>query len=251
MLLDGKRIIVTGGASGIGGATARAYASEGAHVISLDVDDEGGKRVANQASVTYLHCDVSNRSEVRAVFAEAIEELGGLDVLAHIAGVERSSPSEDITEEEWDWIIDVNAKGTMLTNQAAFPALREHGGAIINFGSAAGVMGQPGAAHYSASKGAVVAWTRTIAREWGQYKIRANAVAPAIWTPMFDAHREQLGPEGTAMLDMMMLQMMPLGGKLGDPDGEMAPVMVFLASDASHFITGQTLPVDGGLMMLT
>jgi NAD(P)-dependent dehydrogenase (short-subunit alcohol dehydrogenase family) len=251
MLLAGKRIIVTGGASGIGAATVRAYAREGASVVSLDVDDKGGKAVAEAAEVSYRHCDVSDRSEVRAVFAAAIDELGGLDVLAHIAGIERGVPAEDIPEDEWDQVLDVNAKGTMLTNQVAFTAMREHGGAIINFGSAAGVLGQPGSAHYSASKGAVLAWTRTAAREWGQYGIRVNAVAPGMWTPMFDAHRERLGADGAAMLDLAMAQMVPLGGKLGDAEADMAPVMVFLASDASHFITGQTLPVDGGLMMLT
>jgi NAD(P)-dependent dehydrogenase (short-subunit alcohol dehydrogenase family) len=251
MQLEGKRIIVTGSASGIGAATVSAYTTQGARVVGIDVDDERGKAVAAEAGASYLHGDVAVGESVRQAFADATRELGGLDVLAHIAGVEPAAPAESITEEDWDRVLDVNAKGTMLTNQAAFDALRESRGAIINFASAAGVLGQPRSAHYAASKGAVLAWTRTIAREWGAYGIRANSLAPAMWTPMFDEHRARLSPDELAMLDMSLLHTIPLGGKLGDPAADMAPVMVFLASDASHFITGQTLPVDGGLLMLS
>ena len=195
MLLAGKRIIVTGGGSGIGAATVRAYAREGARVVSLDVDDAAGEVVAKGAGIPFRHCDVSDRAEVNAVFAAAVDELGGLDVLAHVAGIERSVPSEDISDAEWDVVLGVNAKGTMLTNQAAFRAMRAAGGAIINFGSAAGILGQPGSAHYSAAKGAVLAWTRTVARDWGRYGIRVNAVAPVMWTPMQEAWYSQTSPE--------------------------------------------------------
>jgi NAD(P)-dependent dehydrogenase (short-subunit alcohol dehydrogenase family) len=137
MLLEGRRIIVTGGASGIGAATVRAYAAEGASVASLDVNDETGRRIAAEAgaSVTYYHCDIARRAEVFRVFGEAVGQLGGLDVLANVAGVERGTPAEDIPDEEWDLIFAVNAKGTLYTNQAAFQHMKASGGRIINFGS--------------------------------------------------------------------------------------------------------------------
>ena len=171
------------------------------------------------------------------MFAAAVEQLGGLDVLAHVAGIERSVPAEDISDDEWDAVLDVNAKGTMLTNQAAFRAMRAAGGAIINFGSAAGILGQPGSAHYSAAKGAVLAWTRAIARDWGRYGIRVNAVAPVMWTPMQQAWYSKASPELQKLFDTSTLNN-PLPRR-GDPDADMAPVMVFLASDASHFITAR------------
>src|SRR5262249_28486431 len=124
MQLVGKRIVVTGAAGGIGAATVRAYTREGAQVVALDVDDAGGEVVAKDAGATYCHCDVSNRAEVDDVFTSVITELGGLDVLAHTVGIEPSAPAEDMTEDQWDLVLGVNAKGTVLTNQAAFRAMR-------------------------------------------------------------------------------------------------------------------------------
>jgi NAD(P)-dependent dehydrogenase (short-subunit alcohol dehydrogenase family) len=252
MQLDGKRIIVTGGASGIAAGAVRAYAREGARVASLDVNDELGTEVAAQAgsSVRYFHCDVAKRAEVFDVFAAVVSHLGGLDVMANVAGVERRTPSEDIADDEWDLIFDVNVKGTLYTNQAAFRHMKERGGRIINFGSGAGIRGQAGSAHYSASKGAVMSWTRTVAQEWGKYGITVNSVVPAIWTPMYDAWRSRMSDQERMIHDMAMQHVVPLGGKLGDPDADMAPVMVFLASDASRFMTGQCFAVDGGMIML-
>ena len=194
MLLRDRRIIVTGGASGIAAATVRAYAREGAHVASLDVNDEGGRRVAAEAgpAVTYYHCDVARRAEVDEVFTRAAAAMGGLDVLVNVAGVERGTPGENIPDAEWDLVFDVNVKGTLYTNQAAFRHLREHGGRIINFGSGAGIRGQRGSAHYSAAKGAVMAWTRTVAQEWARYGITVNSIVPAIWTPMYEAYRQRM-----------------------------------------------------------
>ena len=252
MLLRGKRIVVTGGASGIAAATVRAYAREGATVWSLDLADEKGRAVAAEAggAVTYRHCDIGKRDEVNAVVDEAAKAMGGLDVLANVAAVERGTPAEDIPDQEWDLIFDVNVKGTLYTNQAAFRHLQQGGGRIINFGSGAGIRGQAGSAHYSASKGAVMAWTRTVAQEWAKYKITVNSVVPAIWTPMYDAWRSRMSDQERMMHDMAMQHVVLLGGKLGDPDRDMAPVMVFLASDASHFMTGQCFSVDGGMIML-
>ncbi len=250
--LDGKRIIVTGGASGIAAAAVRAYAREGARVASLDVDDEGGRCVAAEAGevVRYYHCDIGRRDEVFAVFDQAVAALGGLDVMANVAGVERRTPAEDIPDDEWDLVFDVNVKGTLYTNQAAFRHMKERGGRMINFGSGAAIRGQAGSAHYSASKGAVMAWTRTVAQEWAKYGITVNSIVPAIWTPMYDAWRARMSDQERMIHDMAMQHVVPLGGRLGDPDHDMAPVLVFLASDAPRFITGQAFAVDGGMIML-
>lgn len=254
MRLEGKKVIVTGGSRGVAAAVTRAYVAEGAIVTIVDVLDELGEKVAEEVTgkgpgkATYRHCDISKREEVEAVFAEAAKEMGGLDVLANIAGVERTTKAEDITDEEYDFIMNINVRGTMLTNQAAFRAMSPQGyGAIINYGSDAGLNPYPGGGHYSASKGAVMAWTRTISTEWGHVGIRANSVVPAIWTPMYDEHRSVMTPEQLAEHEETMKNRIPLGGKLGDPDKDIAPVMVFLASDDSRFINGQIISVNGGL----
>ncbi len=258
-LLRGKRYILTGTASGIGASALRALAVAGADVVGFDVNDEAGEEQARRAGeaaraagggvVRYRHCNVARRAEVDAAFDAAVAELGGLDGLIHIAGVERKSPAEAITDEDWDLMFDVNARGTFLSNQAAFRHLREHGGRIVNFASAAAVMGLPGCAHYSAAKAAVLGWTRTVAKEWARHGITVNAVAPGMWTPMYATFRSRLDADELKAHDAMMGQLIPLGGRLGDPDRDLAPVLVFLASDGARFITGQLLPVDGGLMI--
>jgi NAD(P)-dependent dehydrogenase (short-subunit alcohol dehydrogenase family) len=252
MLLEGKRIIVTGGASGIGAATVRSYVREGARVVSLDVNRADGERVAREAGsgAAFMPCDIADRVAVGAAFDRAVAELGGLDVMANVAGIERRTPAEDIADDEWDAVFTINVKGTLYTNQAAFRAMRDGGGRIINFGSGAGIRGQAGSAHYSASKGAVMSWTRTVAQEWAKYRITVNSVVPAIWTPMYDAYRSRMSDQERMIHDMAMQHVVPLGGKLGDPDADAGPVMIFLASDLSHFMTGQCFAVDGGMIML-
>jgi NAD(P)-dependent dehydrogenase (short-subunit alcohol dehydrogenase family) len=250
MQLAGKRIVVTGGASGIGAAAARAYVREGARVAILDVDRAAGAAVAADAGAAFHACDIARREDVDRVVDAAAAALGGLDVLANVAGVARGTPAESIPDDEWDLVFAVNVKGTLYTNQAAFRHMQSHGGRIINFGSGAGLRGQRGSAHYSASKAAVMAWTRTVAQEWARHRITVNSVVPAIWTPMYDRHRARMSEGERTMHDLAMQHVIPLGGKLGDPDGDMAPVMVFLASDASHFMTGQAIVVDGGMIML-
>ncbi len=251
--IDGKRIIVTGGARGMGSSAVRAFVAEGGHVASFDVMDDLGRKVAAEAgksgpgTVRFYHCDISKKSEVDDVFKSAVGDLGGLDALVNAAGIDRAAKAEEITEEQWNEVFQVNVLGTLFTNQAAFHHMRDHGGRIINFGSGAGMRGSAGVSHYAASKGAVIAWTRSVAQEWGKYGITVNAMAPAIWTPMYNEYRARMTPEELKAHDAKFATEIPMGGKLGDPDRDLAPVLVFLVSDGSRFVTRQTIVVNGGL----
>tara|TARA_Y100000590_G_C15364896_1_gene880367 strand:- start:40 stop:810 length:771 start_codon:yes stop_codon:yes gene_type:complete len=251
MELVEKRIIVTGCASGMGAATVRAYVKAGAQVVGMDIAETAGSQVcadaAGPGTSAFLPVDVANGDQVTEVFAAAVDSLGGLDALAHPAAIHAGNSASDVTSTDWDRLFAVNVRGTMLTNQAAHPYLKEAGGgAIINFGSISGQRPEPGAAAYSATKGAVHAWTRTAAGTWGLDNIRVNAVLPAIRTPMFLAAKEGLSDEELNVKYWRNEQSIALGQEYGDPDTDLGPVMVFLASDASHFITGQLIPVDGG-----
>lgn len=261
MQLKDKRIIVTGGASGIAAATVRAYVREGAKVAVLDINDENGQKTVDAANAqdaatgkaTFYHCNIANRDEVFSVFEQVAKDIGGLDVLAHVAGVEKLSAAEDYTPEDLDFLFGVNINGTIYTNQAACNIFKgqEGEGNIINFSSDTASSGMTGGAIYAASKGAVYAWTRTIAYEWAlKYDIRANCVNPTMKTPMYEQYLSSLAPEAReAFLQAERLKV-PFRGEMGDVDRDMAPVMVFLASDASGYINGQIIPVNGGRNML-
>jgi NAD(P)-dependent dehydrogenase (short-subunit alcohol dehydrogenase family) len=253
MSLQGKKIIVTGGAQGIGAAAVRAFVAAGASVFALDVDREQGARTAETASASgpgradFLPCDVSDRAQVDDAFDHAASAMGGLDVLAHIAGVHRHAPTHDVPDDTLAWLMAVNVNGTIYTNGAAYRHMA-NGGAILNFGSESGLTAEVNNAVYGASKAAVHTWTRSVAREWGARGIRVNAVLPYIVTPMYERFREALTPAELDAHDRATAEQIPLGGKFGDADTDLAPVLLFLASDASRFITGQLIPVDGGLI---
>ena len=243
MELEGKRIIVTGCANGMGAATTRAFVKAGAHVIGMDIDDETGASVCAEASgsgaASYLHADVSDYASVQSAFAEAVSNLGGLDVLANPAGIHRAGITGEITVEDWDLVFAVNVRGTMLTNQEAHPYLKESGGgSIINFGSISGQRAEAKAAAYSATKGAVHAWTRSSAGAWGADNIRVNAIAPGPTDT--DALNNQVPEEFKAPL----VQSLAIK-RLGTPDDHVGPVL-FLLSDEAKWITGHVLAVDGG-----
>jgi NAD(P)-dependent dehydrogenase (short-subunit alcohol dehydrogenase family) len=248
--LDGRRIVITGGASGMGAGLVRGLPRLGALVASLDLNEEAGAEVARAAGVPFVPADVSERASVTKAIDEAAGLLGGLDVLIHAAGIAPGAPAEEITSEDWERILAVNATGTFLANQAAFPHLCDHGGQILNFASAAGVKGYAGKAAYAASKGAVLAWSRSIALEWAGFGITVNCIAPAIWTPMYDKTRAAMTPEQLAGHDAFMATAMPLGGKLGDVERDLVPVIAFLSGDGARFMTGQVFPVDGGMLMV-
>jgi NAD(P)-dependent dehydrogenase (short-subunit alcohol dehydrogenase family) len=245
--LEGTRIVVTGGAHGIGAGSVHAFVAEGAQVAVLDVKDDLTREVVDKANANgpgrarYHRCDIAGRTDVEAAFAEATSWLGGLDVLVNVAGVQRRMPAEDFTDDDLDFILGVNVRGTIHTNQAAFPHLREDGGTILNIGSDGGLVAMQGIAAYAASKGAVMSWTRAIAGEWGKHGIRANCIVPAMKTPMTDRG----GEDGRAVYATV-----PLGGELGDVMDDLAPVMIFMAGPGARFITGQLISVNGGLVMV-
>ena len=176
-----------------------------------------------------------------------MEELKTLDVLAHPAAIQGPADASSVKVEDWDNMFAVNVRGTMLTNQNAFKYMKKNGsGSIINFGSISGLRPEPSASAYSAAKGAVHSWTRTAAGTWGKHNIRVNAILPAIATPMYYAARERSTDEENTVAHWRNSVPIALGQEYGDPDNDLAPVMVFFASDSSKFITGQLIPVDGG-----
>ena len=252
MSIEGKKIIVTGSASGMGEATLKAYVQAGASVIGMDVSDDTGGLICENANkdgpgkCSYLHVDVSDKSSVSDAFAKANDILGGLDVLAHPAAIQRSSDASEVSVEDWDLMFAINVKGTMLTNQIAQSYMKLNGGSIINFGSISGLRPEPAASAYSAAKGAVHSWTRTAAGSWGKDNIRVNAILPAMATPMYRAARERSSEEENLASHWRNSVPIALGQEYGDPEKDLAPVMIFFASDASKFITGQLIPVDGG-----
>lgn len=249
--LSGRRIIITGGASGMGEGLVRAFPALGARVVAMDFAEDAGRQIAaDSGAAGFALVDVTIEQSVEEAVAQAVELLGGLDVLIHAAGAAPSGSAAATSLDLWSHALAVNATGTFLMNRAVFPHLADRGGSILNFASAAGVKGHPGKAAYAAAKGAVLAWTRTVAAEWGAYGIRVNAIAPAIWTPMYDRTRSEMTAEELVAHDSLKARAIPVGGRLGDINEDFVPVLAFLASKEARFISGQTIAIDGGMLMV-
>jgi 3-oxoacyl-[acyl-carrier protein] reductase len=245
--LDGRRILVTGGATGIGAAAVQVLTEAGAAVVATYHRTAPPER----SGVTWVQCDLRDSAAVDGMVGTAVETLGGLDVLLHAAGLWQPGIPGQISGEDIDFLVDTNIKAMIFVNQAAYAVMRKGGGGrIINFGSGEAVMGSPISALYAATKGAVSAWTRSIATAWGAEKVSAIALAPAVQTPGADRLREFLGPAAAEFIDAEIKKTIPLGGALGDPVDDLGPALVFFCSEASHFMTGQLVAIDGGLVML-
>lgn len=238
--LTGIRAVVTGGARGIGAAIARRLTADGARVAILDLLDAQG--LADELGGVSVRVDLSDPADTRARVAEATAALGGVDVLVNSAGVFRLVGLLDLDVDEWDRVMDVNARATLVTMQAVAPAMIAQGhGRIVNIASMAAKAGGGREGHYAASKAAVVALTRAAAIEWGCHGITANAVCPGyVLTEMGAATRT---PEQVAEWSARS----PLG-RLGTPD-DVAALVAHLASPDASYITGQALNVTGGMIM--
>jgi NAD(P)-dependent dehydrogenase (short-subunit alcohol dehydrogenase family) len=244
--LEGKRILVTGGATGIGAAAVQVLSAAGADVTATYHTTPP----PDASPAAWLRCDVRDPAQVTATVQSTAVALGGLDVLVHAAGIWQAGIPGQIGADDLEFALDTNLKSAVYTNQAAHAVMADNGGRIINLGSAEGVLGSPISASYAAAKAAVHAWTRSAAKVWASANVTVNALAPAMDTPGADRLRDFLGPDAAPLLDQQLQATIPLGGKLGDPARDLGPVLVFLAGDGARFITGQLIAVDGGLMML-
>jgi len=240
--------LVTGGASGIGAATARRLAAEGARVAIGDLDLEGARAVAGELDGFACALDVSDTASVAAGVGAIVESLGEIDVLVNNAGTDRFAFFINTDEELWDFVLGVNLRGVLAVTHAVLPEMqRRRTGAIVNVASEAGRVGSQGSAVYSAAKAGVIGFTKAIAREGARYRVRCNAVAPGpIETPLLNAAEEMLGEIG-ARLKQGMVNATALK-RSGEPE-EVAAAIAFLASDDASYVTGQTLNISGGLSM--
>lgn len=259
MQLENKKIIVTGGTKGIGAATVKLYVKEGAQVVFCGTNDERGKATEEAVNAmgpghaNYYRCNIASKEEVDTFFAKAMDVLGGLDVLAHVAGVEANMAAEDYTAENCKFLMDVNLYGTVYTNQAAYKIFKANGveGSIINYASDVALSGMPNGAMYAASKGAVLGWSRSIAMEWGiESNVRTNCVNPTIKTAMYEEWLRTVDPAVKEMHLAGLKRRYPIDGMMGDAERDCAPLMVFLASEGSRYINGQIFCVNGGATMV-
>jgi NAD(P)-dependent dehydrogenase (short-subunit alcohol dehydrogenase family) len=242
-----KVAFVTGAASGIGRATALAFAREGASVVVADVSEQGNQETVRMIEkqggrALAVRCDVRRVEDVRAALDKTLETFGRLDFAFNNAGIEYTiQPVAEITEEEWDRIIDIDLRGVFLCMKHEIPLMLEHGGgAIVNTSSGAGVKGFKGGAAYVAAKHGVVGLTKAAALDYAQSNIRINAVCPGIIeTPMMDRFSG-----GTAEGRQAVISQEPIG-RMGRPE-EIAATVVWLCSDEAAFVVGHAMVVDGG-----
>ncbi|MDH3616481.1 MAG: SDR family oxidoreductase [Gammaproteobacteria bacterium] len=246
---ENKVVLITGAASGIGQASAYRIAEEGGKVACVDIAADAAEKTAatirdNNGDAMAFACDISDCNSINNTVAKVVEHYGKLDALCNIAGMLRFDKTEDVTLEDWNRIIAVNLTGTFFMCQAALPHLIETEGYIVNMASTAAHGAHAWTAAYAASKGGVMAMTRTIAIEFGRRKVNANTISPAsVETPMVDMARTQL-PEGA---DMSLLQkVLPFDGNR--PPSVVASLVAFLASGDAVHINGIDVRIDGGLM---
>jgi 3-oxoacyl-[acyl-carrier protein] reductase len=247
MKLKGKVAVVTGGAQGIGESIARALAAEGANIVITDINQELAQKTADNIKKEFgvetasVASNISIFTDCEKFVQFTLDKFSKIDILINNAGVTRDNLILRMSEQEWDTVIDINLKGVFNATKAASKIMiKQRGGRIINIASVVGLMGNAGQANYTASKGGVIALTKTCAREFASRNILVNAIAPGfIRTAMTDVlNEEQKGK---------LLSQVPLA-KLGEPD-DVARAAVFLSSEDSAYITGHVLSVNGGLYM--
>ncbi len=234
--------IVTGAGSGIGAATARVLSNRGNHVVCADVKLDAAKQTAAQLSgAIAVEVDVSDARSCDSMVEQAVQRFGDVDSIVTCAGVEKHGLGHEFSEEDFDWIMSVNLKGTWLSARSAVRSMIKagHGGTVVMIGSINSVVGNPGASAYCASKGGVLMLGKTLALDWAPFGVRVNIVGPGVVdTPM--SARSLADPKKRAR----MMEKTPLGRPA--PPEEIASVIAFLTSDGSSFMTGAYVPVDGG-----
>ena len=244
MRLEGKVALISGGARGQGAVEAKMFALEGAKVVFGDIRDQEGQKVEAEirelgGEATYTHLDVTSEADWRSAVDTAVDRYGKLDILVNNAGIAIWKGVEETTEDDWDRVLAVNAKGVFLGTKLAIPAMRRAGGgSIINISSTAGLRGSPGLAAYTASKGAVRLFTKSTAIQYAGENIRCNSIHPGgVDTPMV-----QEAPDDPARRDARRRTPMD---RRAAPE-EIAYGVLYLASDESSFVTGSELVIDGG-----
>ncbi len=244
--LAAKTALITGAASGFGAEMARLFAAEGARVVIADINEGGARAVASAigAQAYALRCDVTQRLDVDAAVAQAVQAYGRLDIVVNNAGwTHRNQPLLQVSEADFDRVYDINVKSIFHMTQAVVPLMRDQGGGVIlNIGSTAGIRPRPGLTWYNGSKGAVNLLSKSMAVELAPMKIRVNCIAPVIGhTALLESF---MGVPNTPENRAKFIATIPLG-RMSEP-GDVARAAVFLASDESAFITGVEFPVDGG-----
>jgi gluconate 5-dehydrogenase len=244
--LEGKSAIITGSGSGLGMAVAKGFAMAGANLTLVDSNLEAVKKLAEElANAGYsalpIKADVTNAVQVKAAVETVVREFGGVDVLVNCAGITRRMPLEEFDEDAWDLVLGVNLKGTFLfTKYTAVEMLKKGKGSIVNFGSLGSLVAIPFSAAYCSSKGGVAMFTKTAACEWAKRGVRVNAVLPGTFeTPLLQQCIDQDPAYGEDILKRFPI------GRFARPE-EIVGVCIFLSSDASSYVTGHLLAVDGG-----
>ena len=246
-ILDGKGIMITGAASGIGRATAAEAAAEGARLLLCDVNDEQGEAVAGELGGSYRHCDVTDEDSVQAAVAAAVDQLGGLDGAFNCAGILAAiGNTGEVPLSEWQKVIDVDLNGVFLCTKHQIQTMAEQGsGSILNMASAAGLIGWPAAGAYVAAKHGVVGLSKSAALEYAEAGVRVNSICPSyVLTPMVekDLFEDTLGNDEEAIAAARANH--PIG-RFAEPQ-EIANAAVWLLSDKASFVTGAAISVDGG-----
>ncbi len=244
--LSGHVVIVTGGAAGIGGATTRELAERGAKVLALDINEEAGTALEADfdGDVVFMPADVFDTELPERAVAYAIERFGKLTGLVNNVHVSRQKPLLDLTPEDWDLSFDSGFWATVNFMKAAHAELAKHKGSIVNFGSGAAMSGQHTQAAYAAAKEAIRGVSRVAANEWAPLGIRVNVVSPLALTEGVIAWSKAAPEQYEAVSRATPL------GRFGDPQKDIAPIVAFLLSEDSQYMTGQTLMADGGTQKL-